>query len=156
MNRKEFANTVARVLRENNIRKAVSIPKQVFHISDDEGNSKDFTIKKVDKTVMFTAPDIDAILEACLYVAQEALKRGEPITFKNFGTLALNYRKPRSTKSLDTGEEIYIEGHYIPKFTFSDALRICGKVYELSLKDDPGELVYECDTSGLGGVDNGD
>ena len=54
MNRKEFARRVATLMREKDIRKPVSIPKQVFHISDDEGNSRDFVVRKTDKSVQFT------------------------------------------------------------------------------------------------------
>ena len=49
MNKIDFIKCVSDVLRTNDIKKPVSIPKQVFHISDDEGNSKDFTVKKTDK-----------------------------------------------------------------------------------------------------------
>lgn len=44
MNRQAFIKNVADLLREKNIKKPISIPKQVFHISDNDGNSKDFTI----------------------------------------------------------------------------------------------------------------
>ena len=58
MNRNEFVRRVTSVMRENDIRKPVSSPKQVFHISDDEGNSKDFVVRKTDKKVIFTIDDV--------------------------------------------------------------------------------------------------
>lgn len=64
MNRTEFIKNVSDELRANDIRKPISIPKQVFHISDDEGNSKDFTIKKIDKTAIYTKDDVDNIINA--------------------------------------------------------------------------------------------
>lgn len=135
MNRKNFIKCVADVLRENGAKKPVSIPKQVFHISDDEGNTKDFAVKKTDKAVMFTQEDVSTIVDACICVITESLKHGEPITFQGFGTLGLNYRKPRKTKIVGTEKEVLIDGHYTPKFSFGNELRMCAKIYELSLRD---------------------
>lgn len=135
MNRKELVRRVASVMRENNVRKPVSSPKQVFHISDDDGNTKDFVIRKTDKSVLFTADDVEAIVDACLFVVEDAMKRGEPVSIRGFGTLGLKYRKPRATKKLGTDEWVDIDARYIPKFTFGNDLRMCAKVYELSLQD---------------------
>jgi len=135
MNRKELVRRIASVMRENNVRKPVSSPKQVFHISDDDGNTKDFVIRKTDKSVLFTADDVEAIVDACLFVIEEAMKRGEPVSIRGFGTLGLKYRKPRATKKLGTDEWVDIDARYVPKFTFGNDLRMCAKVYELSLQD---------------------
>lgn len=135
MNRKELIRRVASVMRENNVRKPVSSPKQVFHISDDDGNTKDFVIRKTDKSVLFTADDVEAIVDACLFVIEDAMKRGESVSIRGFGTLGLKYRKPRATKKLGTDEWVDIDARYIPKFTFGNDLRMCAKVYELSLQD---------------------
>ncbi len=135
MNKKEFIKCVADTLQANNIKKPISIPKQVLHISDNEGNSKDFSIKKTDKSVSYTKDDVSAIVDACIYIIQESLKQGEFITVQGFGTLGLNYRKPRATKHVGTSEDIVIAGRYVPKFSFGNDLRMCAKVYELSLDD---------------------
>lgn len=135
MNRRDFTRRVSEVLRDSDIKKPISIPKQVFHISDDEGNTRDFTVKKVDKYAIYTANDISAIMDACLYVIQESLKRGEPISIHGFGTFSLRYRKPRATKSINENKDIVIEGRYVPKFSFGNDLRMCAKIYELSLND---------------------
>lgn len=152
MNKIDFIKCVSDVLRTNDIKKPVSIPKQVFHISDDEGNSKDFTVKKTDKSVQYTKDDVTAIVDACLYVIQESLRRGEPINFRGFGTLGLNYRKPRATKCVGTEEDVVIEGRYVPKFSFGNDLRMCAKIYELSLKDklyEPEPVYDETDEGGV-------
>lgn len=135
MNRREFVRRIANVMRENNIRKPVSSPKQVFHISDDEGNKKDFVVKKTDKSVLFTVDDVEAVVDACLYVIEESLKRGEPVSIRGFGSLGLKYRKPRATKRPGTEEWVDVEARYVPKFSFGNDLRMCAKVYELSLGD---------------------
>jgi hypothetical protein len=51
MNRKELVRRAANVMRDNNIKKPVYSQKQVIHISDDDGNTKDFVIKKNDTGV---------------------------------------------------------------------------------------------------------
>ena len=135
MNRKDFTRAVTDMLRKKGMKKPISIPKQVFHISDDDGNSKDFTIKRTDKKAIYTFSDVDAVIEACLAVIKECLKKGDQITFRGFGTLGLIYRKERSTKMVGKGTPIKIAGHYIPKFSFGDDLRLSAKLYELSLKD---------------------
>lgn len=122
-------------MRENQVRKLVSTPKQVFHISDDNGNKKDFVVRQTDKAVLFTAEDIEAVLDACQTVIEEALKRGDPINIRGFGTLGLKYRKTRATKVPGTDRWVTVEPRYIPKFTFGNDLRMCAKVYELSLSD---------------------
>lgn len=153
MNKKDFIRCVSDLLRTNNIKKPVSIPKQVFHISDNEGNTKDFTIKKTGKSVLYTNDDVTAIIDACLYVIQESLKRGEPISFHGFGTLGLNYRKPRTTKCVRTDDDVIIEGRYVPKFSFGNDLRMCAKIYELSLNDNMPEPEPIYDETDEGGVE---
>lgn len=146
MNKRDFITRVSEEMRRRNIRKPVSIPKQVFHISDNEGNSKDFTIKSTDKSVLYNRDDVEAVVETCLYYAQECLKKGEPISFRGFGTLEVKYKKPRTAKNVYDGTEIIIEGRYSPKFTFGNELRMCAKMYELSLKEKLDSLPgYEYD-----------
>ena len=135
MNRKELIRSVASAMRENNIRKHVSSPKYVFHISDDDGNHKDFVVKKTDKSVLFTSDDVEAVLDTCRAVIEDALRRGEPVSIHGFGTLGLKYRKPRATKIPGTEQWVDVESRYIPKFAFGNDLRMCAKVYELSLTD---------------------
>ena len=142
MNRRDFVRCIASTMRENNVRQPVSSPKQVFHISDDDGNTKDFVVKKTDKSVIFTADDIEAVLDAALYVIEESLKRGEPVSIRGFGSLGLKYRKPRATKKMGTGEWVEIDARYIPKFSFGNDLRLCAKIYELSLNDSNPETNF--------------
>lgn len=135
MNKKNFIKSVTNVLRENGAKKPVSVPKQVFHISDDEGNARDFTVKKTDKSVIYTIDDVATVFDACILVIMDSIKHGESIDIHGFGSLGLKYRKPRRTKAVGSEEEVYIDGHYIPKFSFGNDLRMCAKIYELSLGD---------------------
>ena len=135
MNKKELTRRVASVMREKSIRKPVSIPKQVFHISDDDGNKKDFVIRKTDKTVMFTTEDVEAIIDTCIEVIEDALAHGEHVSVHGFGQLGLKYMKARTLKQVGTGEPVTAEAHYIPKFSFGKDLRLSAKMYEMSLED---------------------
>lgn len=135
MNRRELIRRIAFAMRENNIRKPVSSPKQVFHISDDNGNHKDFIVKQTDKTVIFTENDIEAVVDTLLEVIKDTLRRGDEISIRGFGTLGLKYRKSRATKKPGTDEWVDVEARYVPKFSFGNDLRMCAKVYELSLND---------------------
>lgn len=145
MNKKELISRVAETLRNNNIRKPVSTPKQVFHISDDEGNHKDFVVRKTDKTVLYNAADITAIVDACLSVVEDAIKHGEEVYLHGFGTLGVHKRAARTTKHPDTGELVEVSERYVPKFYFGNNLRMAAKLYELSLDENQESSVLISD-----------
>lgn len=135
MNKAELAKRVTTKVRDLGLRKPVTSPRHVFHISDDSGNSKDFVIKQKDRSVIYTIDDVNNILDACIDVIKDALVHGDDINIRGFGTLGLKYRKARSTLKIETGEPITIDARYIPKFSFGSDLRMCAKLYELSLAD---------------------
>lgn len=132
MNKKELSSRVAEVLRANNIRKPVSVKKQTFHITDEEGNTADFHIKQQDKNVIYTVDDTMNVIDACLAVIIDAIKNGEEISIKGFGNLGLHYRAARRTKEPISGEWIEIEARYVPKFSYGNDLRMAARLYELS------------------------
>lgn len=133
MTKKDLISRVVSVLQSNGISKKVSTPKQVFHISDDEGNKKDFSVRKTDKEVSFNSNDVAFILDACLLVVEDAIKHGEEVTLHGFGTLGLHHRAARKTKKVGTDEWINIEARYVPKFVSGNNLKLAAKLYELSL-----------------------
>lgn len=133
MNKKEFASRVAEVLRANNMRKPVSVKKHTFHITDEDGNSADFHIKQQDKNVLYTVDDTANIIDACLAVIVDAIKNGEEINIKGFGSLGLHYRAARRTKEPNSGEWCEIAAHYVPKFSCGNELRMAAKLYEVAL-----------------------
>lgn len=133
MNRKEFDRRVTNVMRENGIRKHISAKKQVFHISDDNGNKEDFVIQNPSRDAIFTIDDVRSVIDICLYVVMESLQRGESVTFHGFGSLGVHHRKARATKIPGTDERIEVEERYVPKFTFGNHLRMCARNYALSL-----------------------
>lgn len=115
MHSREFVGCVSDVLKANNIKKPISIPKKIFHISDDEGTKQDFSVKQTDKAAFFTKQDIQNILEACLYVIKESLKEGNTVTLTNFGKFYPKYSRQRNC--------------YIPRFQASPELKSYVKVY---------------------------
>lgn len=139
MTKKDLVSRVASVLRSNNVRKKISIPKQVFHISDDEGNHKDFIVRKTNKEMLFNTDDIASIVEACLLVIEDAIKHGEEVYLHGFGTLGLHHRAARRTKIVGTEEWVDIDAKYVPKFVAGNNLKTAAKLYELSLSDFPDE-----------------
>lgn len=137
MNRKQLISNITAVLKDSNKRKEVSSPKHTFHISDDHGNSKDFVVKATEKTVMYTTKDVEAIIDACIKVVEDSIKRGEAVTIQGFGSLHVHHRKGRKTKSPGTDEWVDVPERYIPKFDFGNRLRLAARVYGWSLKDTP-------------------
>lgn len=137
MTKKDLIGRVVSVLQSNGVSKKISTPKQVFHISDDEGNHKDFVVRKTDKEVFFNANDVAFIIDACLSVVEDAIKHGEEVTLHGFGTLGLHHRAARKTKKVGTDEWIDIDARYVPKFVSGNNLKIAAKLYEMSLSDSP-------------------
>lgn len=137
MTKKDLISRVVSVLQSNGISKKISTPKQVFHISDDEGNQKDFIVRKSDKEIYFNSNDIASIVDACLLVVEDAIKQGEEVTLHGFGTLGLHHRAARKTKKVGTDEWVNIDARYVPKFVAGNNLKIAAKLYEMSLCDSP-------------------
>lgn len=143
MNKKQLISRVVSELHGKGISKRVSVPKQVFHISDDEGNQKDFVVRSVDKTVNFNSTDVSSIIETTLSVIEDVLKQGDEVSLHGFGTFGLHHRAPSRTKLVGTDEWVNINARYIPKFSFGNNLKLAAKLYELSLNDSINDEVIE-------------
>lgn len=133
MNKKKLIARAAEVLRQNNIRKSVPNQKAVLHISDDDGNHSNFTIRKPGRGVLFNADDVGAVLDACLAVVEDTLKHGEEIYIHGYGTIDLHYRAPKRVRIPATGEWADVEARYLPHFSVGKNLRMAAKVYEMSV-----------------------
>lgn len=135
MDKRGLIKAISVLLKENNIKRPISIPKQVFTFSDNEGNSKSFSIKKRDKYEIYTINDVTNIIEAALAIILDQIKHGGEIEIRGFGKLGVRYREARSTKDVNTGEPITIAPRYVPRFNFGNELRNCAKIYGMSLSD---------------------
>jgi len=120
MNRVEFIREVTSALRKKDVRKPVSIPKHVFHISDDDGNTRDFYVKKTDKNVIFTADDVEHVLDAAI---------------RGFGILGVKYRKAREVTNVGDGAKMIAEDRYVPKFLPGKDLKMAAMVYGLTMRE---------------------
>lgn len=143
MNKKEFTKAIVDKLHDNGERKPVRTPGHVFHITDNYGNKKDFVAKTEQHTEVYTEADVKKVIDAGVEIIKEALAHGQTVVIPGFGSFGLKWRKARSTKDIKTGEPIVIQPRYVPRFFFGRDLRICGKLYELSL----GDLSLRGDTS---------
>lgn len=135
MNKKELASNVAELLRLNDIRKPVKIKKHTFRIVDEEGNAANFSVKRADKRVLYTNDDVNTIIDACLAVILDSIKRGEEINIRGFGVLGLHYRAARRAKQPGTEDWCEIEAHYVPKFFSGNDLKTAARLFDLSRKE---------------------
>ena len=152
MNKKDLISKVAETLRRNNIKKPISMPKQIFHISDDEGNKKDFVVRKTEKSVLYNIEDVTAVIEATLSVIEDAIKKGEDVRLYGFGTFAIKERASRTARHPSTGELVEVDSRYVPKFTYGNNLRMAAMIYGKSLDEQPQSMQsYYDEDEGLGG-----
>lgn len=135
MKKGELISQIAASLRDAEYRKSVKVPRHTFHISDDDGNTKDFVVQESDKQVMLTVDDVKQVVDTCFNIIVESLRRGEPVSVVGFGTFGLKFRAPRRVPSFSNDGFIDIEGHYIPTFRYGERMRAAGRIYEESLKD---------------------
>ena len=139
MNKKELVKKITDVLNKNDFRKPVATQRTVFHISDDNGNTSDFVIRKEGTSLLLTKRDVVAVLDAMVEVIKDSIKRGEDVSIHGFGTLGVKYRAARRTKHPETGEDITIKERYVPKFDFGNGLRTAARLFEMSLEEDRGD-----------------
>ena len=85
----------ASLLRERDERKPMRADKHKFTITDEIGNKAEFNIQTKDTEILYTQKDVEAILEACLEVIENSIRRGESVCIRGFGIWKLHYRAAR-------------------------------------------------------------
>lgn len=136
MNKTDLISKVTATLREKGVRKKIRSPKHVFHISDDDGNCKDFIVKETNKCVLFNTRDISDIVDVIIDVVKDSLQNGERITIHGIGTLGLRYMKFGPKKILGSGEEeAVVPPRYVPKFTSGKELKRAAMIYTQMTED---------------------
>lgn len=148
MKKKELIERVTDALRAADVRKPIALQRHVFTITDDDGTSAKFVVRRKERDVIYTIEDATNIIDACLAVIIDAIKHGEDIEIRGFGTIGVHKRAARRTKEPNTGEWCVVEERYVPKFTFGKDMRMAARVYELSLGEssEPINLDEEDDT----------
>jgi len=154
MNEKELAKRVVDILKDNNVRKDVRATRVVFHISDDEGNSKDFVAKKPRTDVLFDKNDVMAIMQAFMAAVSDAILKGEEIRMYNFGTFKLKQKAASRARHPETKELVDVPSYYYPSFVFARRLKNAAKFFTASEQERDGiseELMNDIYNS----IDNG-
>lgn len=146
MVKKDLVCRIAEMLREAGIKKKVQFPKQTFHITDDEGNRKDFSVRKTDKEVPLTHDDVKAVVDAMFDAILESIQNGEEVTIKGFGTFGYHFRKGRTIGGFD-GELHTMKNHYCPKFWYGKDYSKSVDLFQLTQEDEHGNLPEPADRS---------
>lgn len=136
---KGLVSQIAALIKREGIKKHVNLPRKALYVSDDEGNTRVFYIKKTNKDVQYTVDDVQVILSAAMNVVYDLIQSGEKIQIKDFGTFEAKYRLPRRSKHPCTGEPIVVPGRYVVKFIPGNRMKVAARVYEKKLEDVPLE-----------------
>ena len=135
MNKKELISRVTELLHTSDIRKPVKLKDHKFQITDQDGNTANFKVKRADKRVLYTVEDVANIIDACIDIILESIKNGEALNIRGFGILGLHYRAARRTKNPGTEDWVEIDAHYTPKFFAGNDLKAAAKAFDLSKKE---------------------
>lgn len=81
-------------------------------------------VEEVCRLTGYSTTTVSIIFESVLENIADTLSNGESVTLSNFGIFSPQYRAPKIGRNPLTGEEIPIEGQYVPVFKPSSALRL--------------------------------
>lgn len=70
-----------------------------------------------------TKVETETVISGFLEKMKEALRQGERIEFRGFGSFSVKKRKPKKARNPGTGETIYLPERYVPVFKASDILK---------------------------------
>ena len=78
-------------------------------------NKNELIAKLADETQL-TKADCQRVLEATLEVTKKSIKKGEEVRLIGFGTFLRAKRNARKGRNPQTGKEIQIKAHWVPRF----------------------------------------
>lgn len=78
-------------------------------------NKNDLIAKLSDETKL-TKADCQRVLEATLAITKKAVKKGDEVRLVGFGTFIRAKRSARKGRNPQTGKEIQIKAHWVPRF----------------------------------------
>ena len=70
-----------------------------------------------------SAKDVELAIKTMLDHMADALARGDRVEIRGFGSFSLNYRSARIGRNPKTGEQVNLEGKYVPHFKPGKELR---------------------------------
>lgn len=130
MKKNEFIGRVYDMLHDTGAKKPVAIPKQKYTITDDAGNSRQFTIKRQDGEAYYTMEDIKKVFRAIIAVTIDSMRHGDTVYIPNIGTLSFSYRKATKCKLPGKNEWVDVPAHYVPKMQWAKSMRNAARIFE--------------------------
>ncbi len=91
-------------------------------MSNDKINIQEI-VDLVSARLSISKKQIEEFFREFLPIIEDALKAGEVVKIKNFGTLKMQWNNPRKSVNVNTGEEIIIEGYNKVVFTPEESLK---------------------------------
>ena len=86
-----------------------------------------------------SAKDVELAIKTMLDHMADALARGDRVEIRGFGSFSLNYRSARVGRNPKTGEQVNLDGKYVPHFKPGKELRervnlgmICNRLADYS------------------------
>ena len=70
-----------------------------------------------------SAKDVELAIKTMLDHMADALARGDRVEIRGFGSFSLNYRSARVGRNPKTGEQVSLDGKYVPHFKPGKELR---------------------------------
>jgi len=70
-----------------------------------------------------TKVETEAVVSGFLEKVKDALKQGERIELRGFGSFSVKKRKPKKARNPGTGETVYLPERYVPVFKASKLLK---------------------------------
>lgn len=63
-----------------------------------------------------TFEDVDVAIRLIIDILAKNISERNRIEIRGFGVFRVDYRKPRIARNPKTGEKVYIDGYYYPRF----------------------------------------
>ena len=76
-------------------------------------------VDKVASGTGLTKLETEAIIEGFFKTVIEALKEGNGIEIRGFGSYKVKKKNARQARNPKTGEQVFVPEHYVPTFKFS-------------------------------------
>ncbi len=70
-----------------------------------------------------TKVETEAVIDGFLSTVKNALREGERVEFRGFGSFNVKKRQPKKARNPGTGEIVYLPERYVPTFKASKILR---------------------------------
>ena len=70
-----------------------------------------------------TKVETETVIDGFLTTIIEALRNGERVEFRGFGSFSVKKRKPKKARNPGTGEEIFLPERFVPTFKPSKLLK---------------------------------